>query len=259
MISRTHSAIQQLLSFRDVSLLPEPWRKQLDLVRSDRFQPYFVIAFTLWLVGAVEIIQKTGGQRLDPRFWMAVAVLITLYSGLRVFRLTPRRLGFAGSKMSSAVNDIMSRIQANGLSVYYEPEQEKDGCGFVVVGQAGIYAMEVKTKDVFGSRTIEYRGENKLVFGDRISDSRPLKQARAAAQQVREKLQGILQTGSTVKPLVVFLNDWQITQPDPQPEVAVVNAAELEHYFTGQQPILTQSEVAEISAYLSGPDLAVAC
>src|ERR1700730_2964855 len=116
MISRTHSAIQQLLSFRDLSLLPEAWRKQLDLVRSDRFQPYFVIAFTLWLVGAVEIIQKTGGQRLDPRVWMAVAVLIRTYGGVRLFRLTPRRLGFAGSKMSSAVNDIMSRIQANGLS-----------------------------------------------------------------------------------------------------------------------------------------------
>src|SRR3954464_13088568 len=117
MDSRTHTAMQQLKSFFDLNLLPEPWRKYLQVIRDERFQPYFVIAFTLWLVGAVEIVQKAGGQRLEPRFWMSVAILITLYSGLRIFRLNPLRLGFNRSKTSSLATEMLSRIQAHGLSV----------------------------------------------------------------------------------------------------------------------------------------------
>ncbi|HEY4284471.1 MAG TPA: nuclease-related domain-containing protein [Chthoniobacterales bacterium] len=250
MDSPTHSAMQQLRSFFNLNLLPEPWRKHLQLLRNERFQSYFVIAFTFWLVGAVEIIQKAGGQRLDPRFWMSVAILITLYSGLRIFRLNSVGLGFNRSKTSPLVNEMMHRIQGYGLSVYYEPKQEKNGFGLVVVGQAGIYAMEVKDRPVFGSRTIEYAETNKLVIGGRISDARPLTQARTAAQQIQEKLRGIPQAQSAVRPLVVFLNEWQITQPNDEPEVAVINAAELESYLNEQQPVLTKSEIAQISARL---------
>src|SRR5437868_13963709 len=88
----THKTIPASAYFRrlaNFASIPDSWSKQLDLIRNDSLQPYFFVAFTLWLVGVVEIIQKTTGQRLDPRFWMLVAVLITAYSGVRIFRLTP--------------------------------------------------------------------------------------------------------------------------------------------------------------------------
>ena len=201
-------------------------------------------------MGAVEIIQKTGGQGLDPRFWMVLAILITLYSGLRIFRLTPRA-NLGSVKTSAALNEMMGRLQANGLTVYYEPNRNKNGDGFVVVGRAGIYVMEVKTGGVFGSRTIEHRAENELIFGGRISDSRPLHQAREAANLIRAKLSAVLQTETVVKPIVVFLDDWQVDRFNADPEVAVFTAAEAGQYFGSQRPILSQSQVDAISAHLA--------
>ena len=224
-------------------------------MRSERFQPYFVAAFTLWLVGAVEIIQKTGGQRLEPRFWMFIAILITVYSGVRIFRLSPPQPKLRSRKASSAEQGMVNRIRANGLAVYHESTQQKRG-GYVVVGAAGVYALEVKEGSVFGSGTVDYRKENELVLGGRISDPRPLKQAQAAAQKMREKLQTVLPKRSTVKPLVVFLNEWRINRSATQSDVAVVSANELEQYLSGQEPTLSQSEVTEISTCLN--DLALA-
>src|SRR5437763_1765024 len=92
--------IHSIRSALDFTMLPQTWRTHLELLRTEPFQPYIVVAFTLWLVGAIEVIQKTGGQRLDPRFWMSLAVLITLYSGIRIFRLAPLRPRFSSAKVT---------------------------------------------------------------------------------------------------------------------------------------------------------------
>src|SRR5438477_4380399 len=87
MTHKSNPALRYFLELFRFSVLPQRLQKYIDLIRNDRFQPYLIVAFTLWLVGAVEIVQKTTGQRLDPRFWMIIAILITAYSGARIFRL----------------------------------------------------------------------------------------------------------------------------------------------------------------------------
>jgi len=230
----------------------------LEFIRSAGFQPYFLAAFILWLVGAVEIVQKTGGQRLDPRFWMLVAVVITIYCGIRAFCLTPRRQSLSGKTKSPRATEIVNRIHSNGFAVYQDPT-ETSGDGYVIVGPAGIYAVEVKERNVFGSRTIEFGGDDKLVLGGRIADSRPVKQAQLAAQKIREGLKGVIHKGLAVKPLVVFLNDWRINRQEQQPNVPVLSGDELPQYLNGQEPILSQSEIAEISSYLNQTTFAAAC
>jgi hypothetical protein len=258
MTPRTHITPNQFRSLFSFTVLPQSWRKHLGLLRNERFQPYFVAAFTLWLVGAVEIIQKTGGQKLDPRFWMLVAVLITVYSGLRIFRLTPKASPVSSRTVPPPVSDMVNRMRSNGVAVCENATDENRGA-YVLVTPAGIYAMEVKARNVFGSRTIEYRRDNELVLGGRIADSRPMKQAQAAAQKIRERLGAVLQTGTVVKPLVVFLNDWRINRASAQHEVDVLNEHEIQHYLQTQKPVLSESDVTEISTYLNGPEFAAAC
>lgn len=225
-------------------------------MRNERFQPYLVVAFTLWLVGAVEIIQLTSGQGLNPRFWMVVAILITIYSGVRIFRLTPRPVNIAARKARTRANEVVNRIHSSGFSVYQDPRHRD---GYVIVGPAGIYALEVKERNVFGSRTIEFVGDDKLVLGGRIADSRPVKQAQAAALKIRDGLTGVLHKGFTVKPLVVFLNDWRINRAQNEADVPVLNESELPQYLDGQESVLSRSEVAEISTYFDQTAFAAAC
>jgi hypothetical protein len=236
--------------------LLQSWRAFVNSIRYERFQPYLIIAFTLWLVGAVEIIQKTGGQGLDPRFWMAVAILITLYSGSQIFRLYPARRTFVRSRTSGAVNDLMTRLAANGLTIYHAGCEQKEGGTYVAVGRAGIYAMEIKTGNVFGSGAVEYKTDNELILGGRISDCRPLKQARRTARQISERLGEMLQTKSAVRPLVVFMNDWRVNRSEMRSEVAVVSAAEVGQFLGQQKPILSRSEIQKITNCLSDPAFA---
>ena len=257
MTPKTHFSFNQVRSFLRSNILPTSFQKHFELMRSERFQPYFVVAFTLWLVGVVEIIQLTSGQGLNPRFWMAVAVLITIYSGLRVFRLRLQSIN-VGTTSRTRASEVVNRIHASGFAVYQDPsETTRDG--YVIVGPTGVYALEVKERSVFGSRTIEFVGQDKLVLGGRIADSRPLKQAQASASNIREGLTRVLDKGFAVKPLVVFLNDWRINRTRGDTGVPVLNEKELPQYLNGQESVLSQSDVAEIATYLDQTALAAAC
>jgi len=230
-------------------VVAQPWRNHLQLLGNERSQPYLITAFTLWLVGAVEIVQKTSGQRLDPRFWMAVAILITIYTGARIFQLTAAKSNVGRMKGSTPAAELVNRIRSSRIAVY--PNRNDNADSYVVVGPAGVYAMQVKARKVFGSRTVDFRKENELVLGGRIADSRPLRQAQGAADKIRERLQGVLPTRPVVKPLVVFLNDWQIERGQSPTEVTVVNENELQQYFSDQETVLDSSELETIAHHLN--------
>ena len=110
--------------------------------------------------------------------------------------------------------------------------------------------MTVRGRNVFGSRTIEFGDDNELVIGGRIADGRPLTYACAAADKVREQLHGALSTQPTVKPMVVFLNDWEIKGGQNRHDVTVLNESEVQEYFTKQDAILNSADLAKISECL---------
>src|SRR5207248_5136058 len=114
MTHRPSSALPDLKSLLTFMLRPESRRKHLDLIRSERLQPYLFIAFTLWLVGVVEIVQKLSGQRLDPRFWMLIAVAITAYSGIQIFRLSRRPGTSRRRAIPHALDKIIDRTVSRG-------------------------------------------------------------------------------------------------------------------------------------------------
>ena len=246
---KSHAALRHLIDLFHLMTVPSI-RKHFDLLRSQRFQPYFIVAFTLWLVGAVEIVQKTTGQRLDPRFWMLVAIVITTYNGVRIFRLSSSVSNVNGSSRSRVVDKLMSRLVSNGFAVYCEPSTAKGSEAYVLLGPSGVYTTEIQSRDVFGSGTIEFRDNNELVLGGRISDRRPMQFAEAAAGKLRDRFTGVSQVQAAIKPLVVFLNDWQINQPDTGQDVSVLTANQLESYLNAQPSIFTRAQIAEISSYL---------
>jgi hypothetical protein len=223
-------------------------RSLVELVSSEKH--YFGAAFMLWLVGVVELIQKIGGQRLDPRFWMGIAVLITVYGGVRVFRLTRCSARSAAAKPGTAAEQLVRRMQSNGVAVYPAPASS-DGAGYVIVGSTGVYAMAVKAGKVFGSRTIRFGNRNKLVMGGRIADSRALRQANTLAEKLGEQLRGVRRI--PIKPLVVFLNDWRVDRSSTEADVAVMNANQVESYLNSQQAVLSASEVSAIDGLFADP------
>jgi Nuclease-related domain len=239
---------RQLRSLFGFTFLPDSWRKRLQLVLADRYQPYLMVAFTVWLVALVETIQKTSRQQLDPRFWMLIAVVITAYTGARIFRRSATGPTAASARECAAADAMVHRMISSGLTIHHE----ENGSGrYVVVGPGGIYAMQVKARNVFGSGTIQLGLDNDLVLGGRISDSEPVKQAKAAAQELRSRLEHVLPQKSVVKPVVVFLNDWRINGGQSRQDVAVVNENQLQQYFAAHEAVFDSSDLAKISACLN--------
>src|ERR1700731_4282152 len=86
----------------------------LEVISSARWQPYFLIPFTLWLVGAVEAIQRLGGQKLDPRFWMSLSIVMTIYTGIRIFRLSGPRNKIRRQKPDCPLPEIVDLFRSGG-------------------------------------------------------------------------------------------------------------------------------------------------
>jgi hypothetical protein len=150
---------------------------------------------------------------------------------------------------------VRDRIRAFGCQDATETNHD----GYVLVGPAGIYALEVKDRNVFGSRTIDCRRDDELVLGGRIADSRPVKQAEAAAAKIRDGLNDMLDKRVAVNPLVVFLNDWQINRGQHEANVPVLNENELPEYLNGKQQVLSKADISEIATYLDRAAFAAAC
>ena len=216
----------------------------------DRLVPYFLVIFTFWMVCIVEFTQKIGGQTLDPRFWMFLAMLVTIYGGFKVFRLRSQLQSFATRhRKDREVGHILDRVRAKGFITYDRLPETEFQVDHIVVGPSGIYVIETKERTVFGSRTIDYVNDNQLILGGKITDSQPLKKTRGAADAIRRQLQEHLHQQFAVKPLVVFSGEWRVNRYANDVDVAVVTANQLESYLDREQPELTSKEITQICSH----------
>lgn len=226
-------------------------REEFDRLCEDRLMPYVFIPFFFLLIFAVESVQKIGRQPLSPQFWLIMSILITAYSGFQIFRLRPRlRRLRQGERGERRVAEILDRIRGKGFVAYHDLQEKGFNIDHVVVGPTGIYAIETKAWNVFGSRTINYFGENDLVIGGKITLGRPLQGARGSARAVRLQLEEHLHERYAVKALLVFLGDWRINREAIDTDVDIITANRLENYLEWQQPELTRKEIERVCSHL---------
>ena len=226
-----------------------PLRNEIDHLTREQKLPILLIMFAFWVVCAVEWAQRLAGQVPDPRFWTLLALLVTLYSGFQVFRLRLRVPGnSADSTGEREVAEILHRISSKGFVAFHDLRGDGRKIDHVVVGPSGIYAIETKKRS--GSGMIDYRSDEELVFAGRIKDGFPLRHARGSASVVQSQLDEQLPDSYRVKPLLVFLGDWEVHREHEDLNVDVTTAARLAEYFDKQRPALSAGEIAQISSYL---------
>lgn len=209
--------------------------------------PVLLIMFAFWIVCAVEWTQRLVGTIPDPRFWTVLSLVITLYGGVQVFRLrlrshssTPRVSG------EKEVARILHQIRGKGFVAFHNLPGAERNIDHVVIGPSGVYAIETKARS--GSGTIDYRSDDELIFAGRIKDGWPLRHARASASAVQTRLNHGLPEAYAVKPLLVFLGDWDIHRHGKNLAVDVMTLDQLAEYFDQQKPALTGQEIAAISS-----------
>jgi hypothetical protein len=231
-------------------LASQSLHNEIDRLTEEQLLPLLLIMLAFWIVSAVEWTQRLAGAIPDPRFWTCLSLVVTFYGGFQIFRLRRRLPQLPRRKQGARqIVEILGRIRAKGFLTCHNLAEEGGNMDYVVVGPAGIYTVEAKARS--GSGIIDYRNEDELVFADRIRDGRPLREARASAQAVQNRLNEKFGASYAVQPLVVFLGDWSVHQHERGFVVDVTTADQLEDYFDTQRPELSGREIAEIAACLA--------
>lgn len=233
-----------------LQLAGQSLREKSERLFDDRFFPYLLlITFAFWIVCLVEWTQKIAGAHPDPRFWMLMSILLTIYGGSRVYRLYPKlgRLHFGGRRQQN-IAEILDRIRAKGFVALHAVSHNGFNVDHIVVGPSGLYAIETKTRT--GSGTIEYRGDQELLLNGRINDSPAVRQARTSAQAAHLHLKERLHECYWVNPLLVFTGEWRVQQSSRDFAIDVIMEDQLEDYFDRQQSELTSAEIAHICSQL---------
>jgi Nuclease-related domain len=215
----------------------------------DEIVACLMIVVAFWLVCMAEWTQKFAGANPDPRFWTALSCVVTIFGGVRIFRLYPK-IPNPGTRESGArrITAILDRVRSKGFSVFHDLAGDRFPGDLVVVGPSGIYAIERKTRH--GSGTIEYPNENELIFQGRIKDGNPLRQAREAARLLQLRLNECLREECWVKPVVLFVGDWVVSRQSGDFAADVLTVDQLEEYFERGQPDLTSGEITRLCSHL---------
>ena len=130
----------------------------------------------------------------------------------------------------------------------YDSNKTSSAIDHVLVGDTGVYAVQVKHRS--GSGVIEQSGEGELLFGGRVRDGRLLSKALQAALPLQEYLDARFENPPQVKTVVVFVGDWSIQQSETRASVDVITVDEVVEYFHTRSSTLTKDEVGQISGYL---------
>jgi Nuclease-related domain len=227
----------------------QSFREEIERLSEEGLLPFLLFSFAFWIVCAVAWMQKFAGANPDPRFWTFLSLIVTAYGGFQVFRLRPSFRNFALPKgTEQRVADVLDQLRWAGFIAFHDLANSGLNVDHVVVGPAGIYAIETKTRSGWG--TIIHRSDRELIFGARLIDGRPLRQAQNSARAVHRLLKEHLDQGYSVKPLLVFCGAWRIERPPGDLAVDVMTPEQLQDYFERQQPKLTTKEIARICSHL---------
>jgi nuclease-like protein len=224
-------------------------RHEIDRIVEAQQMPVLLIMIAFWVVSAVEWAQRFLGALPDPRFWSLIALVFTVYSGVQIFRLNRRGTFSRRADPRTPAFQVLRRLCADGWGSCYDSNKDADAIDNVLVGDSGVYAVQVKHRS--GSGVIEQSGEGELNFGGRVRDGRLLANARRAASPLQEELDARFDNPPQVQAVVVVVGDWSIQPSETDSPVDVITLGEVVEYFRTRASILTKEQVAKISGYLS--------
>ena len=210
--------------------------------------PVFLIMIAFWIVCAVEWTQRFLGAIPDQRFWSLIALVFTIYGGLQIFRLNRRGNRLRSADPRTQAFHALRNLCSAGWGLCYDSNEASSAIDNVLVGDSGVYSVQVKHRS--GSGVIEQSGEGELLFGGRVRDGRLLTNALRAALPLQEYLDARFENPPQVKAVVVVVGDWSIQQNESDGAVDVITVDEVVEYFQTRASTLTKDQVGKISGYL---------
>lgn len=221
--------------------ISEEW----DRLVNDHLPFVVFIPCGLWFVWFTHWLQP----RFSPNFWFYVAIITTGASAIAYLRLIPKaRNLIRGERGELKVAEILDDLRPLGYRAFHDLVRDGFNIDHVVVGPAGVFAVETKFRS--GEGEITFRNGKGLFVGGFPEEKDSLKQARANAAEVNRLIKETCQMEVWVKPVVVFVGDWRVRNDWQTTDARVFTTDKLVQHIVNQQPQLRQSEIKLIASHL---------
>jgi len=227
-------------------------RARLDIVFDQLMAPLLVLMVILtWAM--VEWARYLVPLKSAPWLQSVVALGTLAYFGFQLRRYWPQlralQLAEDGEK---AVGQFLEALREKGYQVFHDIIAEDFNVDHVVIGPAGVFTIETKTrsKPLRGKPEIHFDGET-LKVGGYTPDRDPIVQALAQAAWLRRLLTESTGKVVPVRPVVLFpgwyINDSRQNKRD----LWVLEPKALPIWLGNEKAVLAPDEVAMASSHLS--------
>ena len=181
---------------------------------NDKLEPWLLCAALFIVLAALEWWRYVTHALPSPVVTSLAALVVTVLAGWRVYRLRPRlkalRLGIQGEK---AVGQYLEELRAAGYAVFHDVIADGFNIDHVLIGPAGIFAVETKTwSKPTSDAEIHFDGD-RLMAGSFAPDRDPVAQAQGTARWLAAELRQSTGKELDVWPVVLFPG-WYVRQSD---------------------------------------------
>jgi len=224
-------------------------REEWDRLINDNL-PFLVVApIMLWFVWFAHWVQAANKVRLSPDFWLALAIIVTGTAAIAYLRLIPkaRRL-VRGERGELRVAEVLDDLRPFGYRAFHDLVRDGFNIDHVVVGPAGVFAVETKFRS--GQGEITFRNGEGLFVDGFPEEKDSLSQARGNAREVNRIIKENCKFDEWVWPLVVFVGDWRVRNDWQNTDARVFTSDTVVRHIVNQQPRLTGSEITLIASHL---------
>ena len=213
-------------------------------------------AFDDWTLGAFFIAlnffiwwQWYSKTKVNPFLFSVISVPIIGYCTFKLLRLRSitRRLK-QGRDGERIVGEELENLRARGYRVFHDVIGGDFNVDHVLVGPAGVFAVETKTWSKGKKETITSDGETLRRNGVRIEPN-PIEQARANAKWLNNLIRETTAESFFVIPLVVFPG-WWVECIVKEPQTIVLNPEQVKGLLKTFPTRLKESEIALIASRL---------
>jgi hypothetical protein len=222
-------------------------REEWDRLVNDNLPFLLFVPAMFWLVWFTQWLPIT--RKVSPNFWLAVAIIVTGVAAIAYLRLIPKARNLVrGERGELRVAEILDDLRGAGYRVFHDLVRDGFNVDHVVVGPAGVFAIETKFRS--GSGEITFRNGEGLFVGGVPEEKDSLKQARGNAWEVHNIIKENCKLDEWVWPLVVFVGDWRVKNDWRSTDARVFTPDSMVTHIVNQQPSLRQNEIDLIASHL---------
>ena len=202
---------------------------------------FIMIAFNAWISYFNKVIP-------NPYLLTVIAIIVTVWSYYKFStKLNEVKALKQGRDGEREVGMNLELLREQGFKVYHDIIGKDFNLDHVLVGTKGIYVIETKTysKPLKGQCKIVYDGK-KLSYNGTIESDKPIIQAKAGAQWLKNYLKETTKKEFDVFPVVVFPG-WFTESKVPLKDIWILNPKGLEKFMQNKQNELLDEDVALVA------------